>query len=171
MNVLPVRPVIFFCGDFSQQQPIATVAGRTMPVDGITKHPSYHSLFHRFHLTEQHRCTDSQLMRFLSAIKHHQPSTDALEHFQQGRILCRGQVTATVVIEAYKPHPSALFLTVSNSATSFINNSIIDSYSALPIIASVICYNDLNRTSIFHGMPLMLLQNRRVSALLMAKLL
>ncbi len=161
--MLPVRPVALFSGDFAQQQPIATVSGKTAPVDGIKKHPQFQATFHHFHLQGQHQCTDSVLMAFLSNIRSSKPSLSSLEEFQHGWVLFHEPITAYNIIDAYKNHPSSLFLTVSNSATTFINSSIIDSLSHLPVIAFVTCYNDVEMTPLFNGMPLMLVQNRNKS--------
>ena len=125
LNVIPVRPVLFLCGDFSQQQPLQTIAGKTTQAPTMQTEQDLMNECRKFELTSQFRVEDNYLLSFLNHIRHWQPSTAQSQRLHGTRVICKDNVTDTHIIAASTAHPNALFLTVSNAATNFINDTLI----------------------------------------------
>ena len=125
LNVLPVRPVLFLCGDFCQQQPLQTIAGKTTQAQNIQTQQELMNECCKLELTSQFRVEDNYLLSFLNHIRHWQPSTAQLQRLHGTRVICEDNVTDTHIIAAATANPNALFLTVSNAATNFINDTLI----------------------------------------------
>ena len=158
--MLPVRPIIFLCGDFAQQQPIATIDGRIKQVPSIRDDVFLKDLCYQFNLFAQYRIEDNFLLEFLGHIRYFQPTYEQLQKIQAGSILCPDDISDTFIIETATTYPSALFLTVSNAASHYINETIIGANKSHPIISHVICTKEQLHVPIFKNMPVMLLENR-----------
>ena len=109
LNVLPVRPVLFLCGDFSQQQSLETIAGKTTQVPNIQTEAQLMNECCKFELTTQFRIEDNYLLSFLNHIRHWQPSTGQLHRLQDNRVICEHDVIDADIVAAATAHPNALF--------------------------------------------------------------
>ena len=143
-----VTCIVILCGDFAQQQPT------------LLHHPLFFSFCTQTSLTHQFRIDDDFLLHFLSHIRYYIPISSLLSQLQDNKILSSSPITEQAVLHAAASYPAYLFLTVSNAASTFINNTIISSHTATPVITTVLCTPDRVSTSLFAGMPIMLLENR-----------
>ena len=68
LQELHLRPVVLLCGDQQQQQPIATIEGKTRPTTGVLQNKALYknSLVPNF--IQQHRCVDPQFQEILNVI-------------------------------------------------------------------------------------------------------
>ena len=133
LNVLPVRPVLF----------LQTIAGKTTQVANIQTEPQFMNECCKFQLTTQFCVEDNYLLSFLNHIRHWQPSTGQLQRLQDTRVICEDNVTDSHVVTAASAHPNALFLTVSNAATNFISDTLIQAQRSHPIIAHIVTTKDM----------------------------
>ena len=160
INVLPVRPIVLLCGDFAQQQPLSTINGSVRQVESIKDHSFITSSCFNVTLTDQHRIQDNFLLTFLGYIWYYQPSTDYLTQLQHGRILTAGPVSQSLITDTFKSYPSHIYLTISTAASDFINTAIISSQAHRTILSTVHCTPNLLPIPLYHGLPIMLLENR-----------
>ncbi len=69
LNVFPLKPLLLCCGDFAQQQPIATIEGQVKQVTSIQHDKDIlHSLY-KFYLTKQFRVSGVQPMSLLLPLR------------------------------------------------------------------------------------------------------
>ena len=161
VNVLPVRPIVLLCGDFAQQQPLATIDGSIRQVPSIVHHPFIVSSCYTVNLTSQYRIHDKFLLSFLHHIRYYRPTPDLLATLQRDRVLSTADiVTETINQSIFHHHPTYFFLTISSAASDFINTSIMSSQSHSPPLCTVPCTPDLLSVPLYNGLPIMLLENR-----------
>ena len=73
-----------------------------------------------------------------------------LHRLQDNRVICEHDVTDADIVAAATAHPNALFLTVSNAATNFINDTLIQAQRSHPIITHIITSKDMQTCPVFH---------------------
>ena len=161
VNVLPVRPIVLLCGNFAQQQPLATIDGSIRQVPSIVHHPFIVSSCYTVNPTSQYRIHDNFLLSFLHHIRYYRPTPDLLATLQHDRVLSTADiVTETIIQSIFHHHPTYFFLTISSAASDFINTSIMSSQSHSLPSCTVHCTPDLLSVPLYNGLPIMLLENR-----------
>lgn len=71
---LHVRPVVLLCSDQQQQQPIATVGGKTRQTEGILNCKDFYKQCVVVDFLEQHRCRDPLFQQYLNYLRYFKPS-------------------------------------------------------------------------------------------------
>ena len=71
LQELHIRPVVLLCGDKQQQQPIATVDGKTRPTTGILQSKALYKNSVIVNFVPQHRCVDAEFQEILNVIRYY----------------------------------------------------------------------------------------------------
>ena len=74
LQELHVRPVVLLCGDQQQQEPIATIEGKTRPTTGVLQNKALYKNSVVVNFIHQHRYVDPAFQEILNAIRYYKPS-------------------------------------------------------------------------------------------------
>lgn len=74
LQELHVRPVVLLCGDQQQQQPIASIEGKTRPTTGVLQNKALYKNSVIVNFIEQHRCVHPPFQEILNVIRYYKPS-------------------------------------------------------------------------------------------------
>ncbi len=160
LNKLLRRPLVLLCGDFSQQQPLATVKGVTRQVDNISKNKEIMNLCTSLQLYEQFRCLDKKLAKFLDIIRERPPQVSELEDINMNRVFFddTDQVSMNDLYLKLKDYPQHLVLSFTRHSASVVNSVIIENtFSSKPLAEFKL--DDNETYPIFKGMKLLLTRN------------
>ena len=83
---LHVRPVVILCGD---QQPIATVEGKTRQTEGILNSRDLYKQCVVVDFLEQHRCRDPKFQEYFNYLRYFKPSKSFLKELFKDCTLCK----------------------------------------------------------------------------------
>ena len=109
IQVLHLKPLLIVCGDFAQQQPVSTIAGKVHQVSNIAFGQQFLSIICTLRFTQQCCITDNALLNFLSHILYKKPTQQQLQSFQQGKMVCFTQVDKSVIVKAHLNNTNAIF--------------------------------------------------------------
>ena len=158
LEKLDRRPLLVLCGDFAQQQPIATVNSRTRQVPNILSCHHCMSYTQKFTMTQQYRVQDQELLNFLHHIRYAPPTEEMLQHLCEGRTLSPSSEITAAIYSKLQLHPDALIITMTRKGASFINDVIIQHLFTTRPLALIVMDNE-QLVPLHIGMRLMLTQN------------
>ena len=158
LTSLSSRPILVLCGDFCQQQPLATKNNKTVQTENILSCNHCMSYVIQFTLSQQYRIEDDFLLQFLHHIRYDIPTQDMVDTLCEDRILCHTGTVTENVYEHLKKLPDFLVLTVTRRSASFINNIIISNVFTNHPLALVVA-EDESLLPIHKGMTIMLTRN------------
>ena len=136
---LHVRPVVLLCGDQQQQQPIATIEGKTHQTEGIPLFQEY-----------------------LNYLRYYKPSRSFLRELHNERTLCtKGEPNESQLRKLLLEHCESLVLTVSRKAAQKVNDIAVQTiFMGKTAFASVQMDNDDEQMLLYKGMRVIITQNR-----------
>ena len=116
-----VRPVVLLCGDQQQQQPIATVGGKTRPTTGVLQNKALYKNSVVVNFIQQHRCIDTEFQGILNVIRYYKTTRSTLKKLHSTRALCSSSSPEQELLSVLQIHPDGMILTVSKAATPTIS--------------------------------------------------
>lgn len=159
---LHVRPVLLLCGDAQQQQPIATVDGKTKQTKSILNHKAPYDVCTTVNFHTQHRCEDKDYAEILDTIRYYKPSRTLLAKLEHDRVLFqKTEIEDKDIRSVLLNQPEAVILTVSFAAASRVHRVALDSlFEDQQFLGEVQYDNELGRGALYHGMKVLIMQNR-----------
>ena len=159
---LHVRPVVLLCGDQQQQQPIATIEGKTRQTEGILNNKDFYKQCVVVDFLEQHRCRDPLFQDYLNYLRYFKPSRTFLRELFKDRTLCKEVEPNEVQLrKLLLDHSESLVLTVSRNAAQKMNDIAVQTFfMGKTAFASVQMDNAEKQMFLFKGMRVIITQNR-----------
>lgn len=159
---LHVRPVVLLCGDQQQQQPIATIGGKTRETEGILNCKDFYKQCVVVDFLEQHRCRDPLFQQYLNYLRYFKPSRTFLRELFKGRPLCKNNEPSQVQLrKLLLENSQSLVLTVSRNRAQKINDIAVQTlFMGKTAFASVQIDNADSQMLLFKGMRVIITQNR-----------
>ena len=147
---LHVRPVVLLRGDQQQQQPIATIEGKTRPTVGVLQNKALYKNSVVVNFIHQHRCVDPA-----------QPSKRTLKELHGTRVLCSSSPSEAELLSALQDHPDGMILTVSKAAAATINRIPVNNlFPDMHPCGEVYFDNGDSLQPIYRDMKVIITQNR-----------
>lgn len=154
--------MLLLCGDAQQQQPIATVDGKTKQTKSILNHKALYDVCTTVNFHTQHRCEDKDYAEILDTIRYHKPSRTLLVKLERDRVLFqKTEIEDKDIRSVLLNQPEAVILTVSCAAASRVNRVALDSlFEDQQFLGEVQYDNELGRVALYRGMKVLITQNR-----------
>ena len=161
LQELHVRPVVVLCGDPQQQQPIATIDGKTRPTTGILQDKALYKNSVIVNFIHQHRCVDPVFQEILNVIRYYKPSRQTLRELHGTRVLCSSSPSEAELLSVLQDHPDGMILTVSKTATATVNRIAVNNlFLDMHPCGEVHFDNEDSLQPIYRDMKVMITQNR-----------
>ena len=161
LQELHIRPVVLLCGDQQQQQPIATVDGKTRPTTGILQSKALYKNSVIVNFVQQHRCVDAEFQEILNVIRYYKPSRRTMKELHGQRVLCSSDPSEAVLLSVLQDHPDGMILTVTRAAAATINRVAVNNLFPDLVPCGYIKYDGTNNVQpIYQGMKVIITQNR-----------
>ena len=161
LQELHVRPVVVLCGDQQQQQPIATVDGKTKPTIGILQDKALYKNSVIVNFIDQHRCVDPVFQEILNVIRYYKPSRKTLKELHGTRILCSSNPSEQELFSVLQNHPDGMILTVSKSAAATVNRIAVNNlFVDMHPCGEVRFDNEDSLQPVYRDMKVVITQNR-----------
>ena len=160
-----MRPVVLVTGDPQQSQSFENKGGKTEQVPNVFSDKNFYSLVDSYTLKRQYRVIDEKYDKFLKYIRFWKPSQALLDSVQDGRIICDNETPSEEELSRIPDtYPDATVLTFTRKATYRINKIYIKKIFAEAVpLATVQCDDEMEPCAIYHGMKVVITQNRNKS--------
>ena len=144
---LHVRPVVILCGD---QQPIATVEGKTRQTEGILNSRDLYKQCVVVDFLEQHRCRDPKFQEYFNYLRYFKPSKSFLKELFKDRTLCKHSEPSQEQLRTLLlANSESLVLTVSRHTAQRINDIAVQAtFMGKTAFASVQMDNEIGRAHV-----------------------
>ena len=161
LQELHIRPVVLLYGDQQQQQPIATVDGKTRPKTGILQSKALYKNSVIVNFVQQHRCVDAEFQEILNVIRYYKPSRRTLKQLHGQRVLCSSDPSEAELLSVLQDHPDGMILTVTRAAAATINRVAVNNLFPDLVPCGYVKYDGTNNVQpIYQGMKVIITQNR-----------
>ncbi|XP_067026465.1 ATP-dependent DNA helicase PIF1-like [Acropora muricata] len=161
LQELHVRPVVLLCGDQQQQQPIATIQGKTRPTTGILQNKVLYKNSVIMNFVKQHRRVDAQFQEILNVIRYYKPSRRTLKELHGKQVLCSPEPTEAELLSVLQDHPDGMILTVTRAAAATINRIAVNNLFPDVDPCGYVKYDGTDKLQpIYKGMKVIITQNR-----------
>ena len=161
LQELHIRPVVLLYGDQQQQQPIATVDGKTRPTTGILQSKALYKNSIIVNFVQQHRCVDAEFQEILNVIRYYKPSRRTLKQLHGQRVLCSSDPSEAELLSVLQDHPDGMILTVTRAAAATINRVAVNNLFPDLVPCGYVKYDGTNNVQpTYQGMKVIITQNR-----------